>query len=308
MNFYNFPRESVKPEEWAQRLSHVQEDGSLTDFVSLQRGLITAPRGKTLIVSDYAGIENRILLWLAKDTTQLKRIAAGESPYLIFAEKLYPGERVTKADTAKYTKAKAAVLGLGYHQGPKKFAEINKYPYAEAELIVKIWRAAHPAIVKMWKDFDAAFRSAIGGGDVTVWGQRFYKRPRTSTVCVELLSGRTLFYRHAAIRPHSRIEGKLEISAIFGKSEVPAGIHGGTLTENVVQGLARDLLAPAIDQVEIQFDGVVLHVYDEIVVETEKKNTKAAAARIAEIMTAGRPWSKGLPLAVEQKICERWGK
>jgi DNA polymerase len=308
-NFYNFPREACKPDEWLNVLADAEKHPTLDKFVSLQRGLIAAGKGQALVISDYAGIENRILLWLAKDHAQLARIAAGESPYLIFAEKLYPGERVTKADTAKYTAAKAAVLGLGYYQGAGKFALMNDYDEAEAQKIVYIWRASHPGVVALWYDFDRAFRSAIADGDNVAHGIRFYKRK--STVCVELPDGHVMYYRGAHLRPSKKkgFEGKTEIAAFFGKSDTAIALHGGVLTENIVQALATRLLRGSLLSVMEKTDAFpFLHVYDEIVCLSPKARAKADAKKIAACMVNAPAWAKGLPLAVEQKICGRWAK
>lgn len=308
VNFYNFPRNSCDSKKWDEILKSVEQKPTLDAIISLQRGLIKAPKGKTFVVSDYAGIENRILLWLAQDTAQLKRIAAGEPPYLIFAEKLYPDKKVTKADTALYTKAKAAVLGLGYHQGAAKFALMNNYDLSEAQHIVDVWRGSHPGVTKLWRDFDAAFRNAITGGEATVAGVKFAKRKYTRTVEVTLPDRHTLYYRGAHLRPSKKFEGQMEICALFGKSETPITVHGGTLTENIVQAIASRLLRGGLLKIDCMEIQTVLHVYDEIVNEVSKKLAKAEAKIIAMSMTDVPEWAKGLPLAVEQKITERWIK
>ncbi|HNX82394.1 MAG TPA: hypothetical protein PKL77_09635 [Candidatus Omnitrophota bacterium] len=100
VNFFNFSRQSV--EDW-------EKEKNTAPVPALQRGIICAPKGKTLTESDWRGIENYLSLYYAGDKEQLARIEAGESPYLIFGEKLY-GEKITKADK-RYVPAKAGVLG-----------------------------------------------------------------------------------------------------------------------------------------------------------------------------------------------------
>lgn len=100
VNFFNFSRQSVK--NW-------EKEKNTAPVPALQRGIICAPKGKTLIESDWRGIENYLSLYYAGDKEQLARIEAGESPYLIFGEKLY-GKKITKADP-EYVPSKAGVLG-----------------------------------------------------------------------------------------------------------------------------------------------------------------------------------------------------
>jgi DNA polymerase I-like protein with 3'-5' exonuclease and polymerase domains len=51
---------------------------------------------------------------------------------------------------------------------------------------------------------------------------------------------------------------------------------------------------------------VVLHVHDEIVLETDQP--EAAKAALVEAMTTPPAWAEGLPLDVEASIMERYGK
>jgi DNA polymerase len=51
---------------------------------------------------------------------------------------------------------------------------------------------------------------------------------------------------------------------------------------------------------------VVLHVHDEIVIETDQP--EEAKARLEEVMTTPPFWAAGLPLDVEASVMERYGK
>ena len=57
--------------------------------------------------------------------------------------------------------------------------------------------------------------------------------------------------------------------------------YGGKLTENVVQAIARDLLTHALHTVSNAGHEIVMHVHDEIVVET----ASASAAEVCELMS-----------------------
>jgi DNA polymerase len=72
--------------------------------------------------------------------------------------------------------------------------------------------------------------------------------------------------------------------------------------ENVTQATAHDLLREALRRL----DGVVLHVHDEIVIETDQP--EEAKARLEEVMTTPPFWAAGLPLDVEASVMERYGK
>jgi len=51
---------------------------------------------------------------------------------------------------------------------------------------------------------------------------------------------------------------------------------------------------------------VVLHVHDEIVLETDQP--EEAKQRLEEIMTTPPEWAQGLPLQVEAGVMGRYGK
>ena len=80
--------------------------------------------------------------------------------------------------------------------------------------------------------------------------------------------------------------------------------HGGKLTENIVQAVARDLLTFAMHQVAEAGHRIVMHVHDEIVVET----TTATVDEICELIAAAPDWAVGLPLAADGYACDFYMK
>ena len=68
----------------------------------------------------------------------------------------------------------------------------------------------------------------------------------------------------------------------------------GILTENVVQGIARDLLAAAIVRAEARGWKVVHHAHDELVVEAPID--AISAQDVLALLLEAPPWAAGLPL------------
>ena len=66
--------------------------------------------------------------------------------------------------------------------------------------------------------------------------------------------------------------------------------------------MANDLLRHALRQL----DDVVLHVHDEIVLEST--DPVEAAARLEKVMCTPPAWAKGLPLAAGVSVMTRYGK
>jgi Toprim domain/CHC2 zinc finger len=68
----------------------------------------------------------------------------------------------------------------------------------------------------------------------------------------------------------------------------------GTFVENVVQGIARELLAAAIERYESRGLPVVFHCHDEVVVEAPIG--AISEAEFLAILLERPPWAEGLPL------------
>jgi DNA polymerase len=69
----------------------------------------------------------------------------------------------------------------------------------------------------------------------------------------------------------------------------------------VTQAVANDLLRHALRQL----DDVVLHVHDEIVLETADPE---AAENLKRVMCTAPEWADGLPLNAEVETMKRYGK
>jgi len=81
--------------------------------------------------------------------------------------------------------------------------------------------------------------------------------------------------------------------------------YGGHLTENVVQAMARDLLAGAMLRLRREGYAPILTVHDEVITETKPN---ASFERFMQLVTIVPKWAEGLPLAGEGWTGERYRK
>ncbi|MHC6177253.1 hypothetical protein [Glutamicibacter sp. X7] len=80
--------------------------------------------------------------------------------------------------------------------------------------------------------------------------------------------------------------------------------YGGKLTENIVQAVARDLLTVGMHQVADAGHRIVMHVHDEIVVET----ATATLDEMGELLATILDWAEGLPFAADGFACNFYQK
>jgi len=114
-----------------------------------------------------------------------------------------------------------------------------------------------------------------------------------------LPSGRKITYHRPRLAPSTRAyrENTLEITFEGWNSNPKQGkvgwirmsTYGGKLTENVVQAVARDILAYAIVALEAAGYPVVMHVHDEIVVEVPE--CFGSVEEVERIMSTMPAWA-----------------
>lgn len=85
-------------------------------------------------------------------------------------------------------------------------------------------------------------------------------------------------------------------------------IYGGLLTENVVQSLARDVVAEQALWVRADGTRVVTTTHDEIVGLRRTEEADAALARMMSVMRTPPDWAPGLPLNATGAVARSYGE
>lgn len=320
----NLPRDSYDPEtvddivNSSAIMSEMIYGCPLQSASKCIRGMIKAPKGKTLIAADFSAIEARVIAWVAGETKVLEAFRNKKDLYKIAACDIYhvKYDEVTKEQRAI---GKVAVLALGYQGWVGAFnAMAGAYGVyvseEEAKEIVSAWRRGNPSIVKLWSDIENAAIATIKTGKATTVGCIKFGM-RNNFLHMRLPSGRLLSYYKPSIEEVTTKFGTTkEAIAFIGEDSITKKIgkiytYGGKLCENLTQAISRDLLVESMFRLDKAGLDIVMHVHDEVVCEVPKDKATPEFLKAFEATVAITPeWAKGLPLAAEGWISERYKK
>jgi DNA polymerase len=293
-------------------------------LLALIRGMIVAPPGMTLVIVDAAQIEARITAWIAGQQDQVEQWARNEDLYCVFASKVlgFKVRKARKTDPPQVAKrykwardavGKVGVLGCGYGMGAKKAVDYadGAIDQETAEALVRAYRAANPQIVQFWYDIQRAFvyTAKYHKPCALPRGLRFYATDDCDVI-LTLPNGREIKYARVRLSQDTQGMRKNQDKAeVWNELEHKwEHIWGGTLTENVVQAMARDVLVEAMLRLEDQGHHTALHIHDELVIPVPEgsgeKVLKLAEAEMAKTPT----WAPGLPLGAEGLLSKRYKK
>lgn len=321
----NLPRTYTEPLELARDLVKMRSldtlrifYGSPNDTLSqLIRTAFVAAPGNVLIDADFSAIEARVISWLAGEEWRLEVFRTHGKIYEASASQMFgvPLERIVKGNPeyALRQRGKVAELALGYQGGVGAMRTMDTgkllvdLPDEEIQDIVNKWRNTNPRIRELWYSFDGAATQVINnGGSVRVRCCTFSREcdciRGTTCLTITLPSGRKLYYVDPAITENRWGNPSISYMGMDQKTKRWKRIetYGGKLVENVVQAIARDCLAQAIDRLEAAGLPVVFHVHDEVVIDTKPfADNKAMLDRVIEIMATPISWAAGLPLGAD---------
>ena len=171
--------------------------------------------------------------------------------------------------------------------------------------MVRGWRRANSWSVPYWAKLEDAYHRAMRNpGTECPAGRVTYLYDKQHLWYI-LPSGRVLCYPFARFEDGNITYAKASWKPAADAKEWPrARLWKGLACENITQAIANDILRHSLRQLEPL--GVVLHVHDEIVIETDAPD--AVVAQLEQVMATPPPWASGLPLAAEVSVMERYGK
>lgn len=282
--------------------------------LNLRKAFI-APKGKKFIIADFEQVEPRCLAWLSDDKEFLQVVRQGVPLYEAHARAQGSWTKsgtLKKEDPKLYLQKKAEILALGFGAGWAKFrfmcamygaedcllapitdtqksnfvryiqrthqqdkvtefsTDLDWTKAVNAWNIVSNFRTSKPKITKLWERLERDCWKCTG-----------------TNYTVELPSGRLLRYFHV------KTLGGLTVQKTLNAS--PIKVWGGFFTENITQGMARDVMRDAMLNVEDRGITTIFHSHDELIAEVD---TNFDSNIMKEVMIQTPEWAEGLPLSV----------
>ena len=280
------------------------------------RKSLCAPEGYKVVACDSSQIEARVLAFLAGQKDLVEAFRQGRDVYSEFASSIY-GRTITKADKTERFVGKTCILGLGYGMGHVKFRDtlaqggviIDEH---EAKRIVYLYRSRYPMIKKLWTVCDHVLMDMVAGRSGIIGNLLPYDKDG-----IQLPNGLTLKYNALQAGQNGfeyisdqRAFRKFIARVVTGASPDTVtwtNIYGGKVVENIVQALARIVVAEQMTAIGHYYH-VVLQVHDEIVVCVLEAVAKAAQQVMERIMSTPPTWASALPVACESGVGDNYGE
>jgi len=284
-----------------------------------------AKAGEVLADADLSAIENVVLGWLARDDKILRVFRQGLDPYIDFATDMFGmtydeiAAEVESGDKSKRTTAKPGVLGCGYMLGKGEPKENKQTGEIEATgllgyswnmgvmltpemsaLSVETFRSKFKRVKAFWYEMEGAVKRVIRHGKPERVGY-LYIDMKGPFMRIRLPSGRHLHYMRPKLVKRKMPWGKIKTQVTYQQMEMGqwrrVSTHPGKLVENVVQAVARDLLAHGMMLADEAGIDTRLHVHDQIVATAPEGRAEKVKDLLIDLMTRLPDWADDkLPL------------
>lgn len=329
---HNLPRDKFKTDEEVEEtiaafLAANVVDDPVGAGKKLIRPMIKAPDGYSLLVSDYDSIENRLLHWHAHDEVTLEKFRQDLDQYIDMATDRYgvPYDEVTSSQRFM---GKVIILGCGFGMGKDTFVKTARDQFGvvveehEAYEAVQAYRKKYPEVKALWKGLKEAAAGAVMTGQkhtfnritfgtFTIHGHRW--------LAMLLPSGKCIYYKNPAVEaryiPGYEHMGKVGTVTHEGrhpkfKKWVRLALIPGRITENAVQGSAREVMGDGLVQVEKKMPEAIPigTVHDEAIAIIKNDDIRDDTIERYNRHLCSAKWLGDCPITATGYIAKRYRK
>lgn len=284
------------------------------------RRALKAPAGQVIVASDSSQIEARMVAWVAEQQDLLEAFAQKRDVYSEFATEVY-GRTITKADKVERFVGKTCILGLGYGMGAEKFRrtlEIGqggvsvKITLEEAERIVRLYRQKNFKIVQLWNKCGQALNGILNrvSGEIArgiIYDEQGIRLPNKLYIRYPALRANGTNFEYIADARQYR--KAVQDRVVSGQtSDISwTKIYGGKVTENLIQALARIVVAEQMAKIGQHYH-VAFQVHDEIIITAPEADATNAQQLLEAVMSTAPRWCPDLPVACESGVAKNYGE
>lgn len=276
---------------------------------ALRRSLI-APDGHKVVVADLSGIELRVnhFLWQVPYSMAMYQADPAEADlYKDFASKLY---KIPFADVTKTQRqvGKVAHLGLGFGAAWAAFQKVAKLMGGvdltenQSRDIVDKWREEYNEIPVGWRTCHDALPTIMRGAEgnaLDPWGM-------VVPVAEGLRTPKGMI-RYPDLRTETNEETNRQ-EFVYGHGRNKARIYAGKIDENIVQHLARCVIADnALEVWKKTGHNPALMVHDELVYVVPEDEAEILLNLVQQIMRTPPDWWPELVTWSEGDIADTYG-
>jgi DNA polymerase len=322
LNLQNIARPVLDDAQITDAIPRVfsQGVGTMSELSSLVRSALKAPDGQTFVDVDFSSIENRVGVWLASQTDKVELFRKGLDEYKVFAsQSLYnvPYDEVTKDQRQV---SKSAVLGAMFGQGAKglvKYAEGMGVSLTEnqAKNAVDNYRMSYAKVKDLWAACEKAAIDAVKNpGNPFAAGSKIVMKCDGKALWMRLPSGRLICWQRPELDLLTTPWGSKKMGVVvhsqntYSRQWSRNALIGSSIFQSAVQGTARDFLAVAMLNLEMNGFLVINSIHDEVLLLVEEQNGESALGQVINIMTTPPVWAPDFPLAAEGWHGKRYRK
>jgi DNA polymerase len=314
------PEGDLDPNRVLDLIDSGDKDTLLREFPRPLTAIAQSIRGffmsdSNFLVADYASVEPRGLAWASGEDWLLEAFRNKQDAYKLAAGRVYGVAPEAIDDTQRFM-GKQLVLGCGYGMGPDRFVETCRkfgrelspdeareavFGYRDSvKNITRFWRAIEAAAIKATKTWKPVpfgkfvFRPESLGGKVPIL---FLDMPSGSIAYPEPTLGQEEW--------NGELRDKFEFMTPLGSSYIRTDTFGGSLTENVIQSMTRDILRDGMVAADEAGFFLVGHCHDEAIAEDDDPQEFGEFQRL---LCSSSEWAKGFPIATSGYTGQRYRK
>ncbi|MCI8357088.1 MAG: hypothetical protein HFI51_02910 [Lachnospiraceae bacterium] len=280
--------------------------GNVPDTLSqLIRTAFIPGQGNRFLVADFSAIEARVLSWLAGEQWRLDVFKTHGKIYEASASAMFGVDiSLIRKGNPEYElrgKGKIAELALGYQGGKGSLISMGALSMGltEEELpdIVRRWRGSNKRIVDFWKAVERYALDTVRHGTTGYMPCGIAFERDDDYLSIVLPGGRKLYYYKPEIRLNDLGRDAIHFRGVNQKTRKWEMIstYGGKITENIIQAVARDLLANSMMNLYREGFKINFHIHDEVIIE-EPEDSGRTLEEAVSIMCRLPEWAKDLPL------------